>query len=347
MLYKSQNPHGGDVYSNQIRLDFSSNINPFGVPESVKDAVKNSVSGIHHYPDPYCRQLVRAISGHEGLPEKYIICGNGGAELIYSYCTALSPGKALEPAPTFSEYALGLENAGCMPDYYHLGRDNDFELDSGFADRVKEEKPDVVFVCSPNNPTGRLVSHNLLEELLNICSDCSIRLFVDESFLDLADGISLKDHIPDCRMLFILKAFTKNYAVAGLRLGYALTSDEELLEKMSESVQPWNVSVPAQAAGLAALKEKEFLAESVSFIKDERKWMKDQLEKRGFYVCPSDANYLLFRSEKEIASALRQQRIAVRDCSNYEGLEKGWYRIAVRPHTENEELLKAIDTIYK
>ncbi len=345
MLYKSLNPHGGDVYSTKIELDFSSNINPLGIPKSVADAVKNSISCMHHYPDPYCRELVKAISEFEEVPQEYILCGNGAAELIYSYCEAAAPGKALLPAPTFSEYALGLSRAKCGTDLYYLDPGRFFDLDRGIIGHILQNKPNTVFVCNPNNPTGRLVDKAVLSELLVICKENRIRLFVDETFLDLASGTSLKTYLSEFQGLFILKAFTKNFAIAGLRLGYALSSDEALLEKMSQAVQPWNVSVPAQAAGCAAMKEKEFLRNAAAYIKKERPWLIRQLEMMGVTVCPSDANYILFNSDKELSSALRKRGIAVRDCSNYEGLKKGWYRIAVRPHEENEILIRNIKEV--
>ena len=345
MLYKSLNPHGGDVYTEKIELDFSSNINPLGVPGSVADAVKNSISCMHHYPDPYCRELVKAISEFEEVPGEYILCGNGAAELIYSFCEAAAPDKALLPAPTFSEYSLGLSRTKCGTDLYYLDPGRFFDLDRGIIDHILQNKPDTLFVCNPNNPTGRLVDEVVLNELFTLCKDNGIRLFVDETFLDLACGTSLKSFLPEYTGLFILKAFTKNFGIAGLRLGYALSSDEALLKKMSQAVQPWNVSVPAQAAGCAAMKERGFLNDAQAFIKNERPWLICQLEMLGFAVCPSDANYLLFYSDKELSPALRKRGIAIRDCSNYEGLEKGWYRIAVRPHEENEILIRNIKEV--
>lgn len=345
MLYKSLNPHGGDVYSEKIELDFSSNINPLGIPGSVVRAVMNSVSDMHHYPDPFCRELVKAISKFEEVPEDYILCGNGAAELIYSYCEAAAPDKAMLPAPTFSEYSLGLSKTGCIKEFYYLDPDSFFDLDTGIIDHILQKRPDTVFVCNPNNPTGRLAEEKVLNKLLAQCSEKGIRLFIDETFLDLASGTSLKAYLSEYPGLFILKAFTKNFGIAGLRLGYALSSDAELLKKMSQAVQPWNVSVPAQAAGCAAMNEKAFLDKAVSFIKKERPWLAEQLEKQGLTVCPSDANYLLFYSEKELSAALRKRGIAIRDCSNYEGLEKGWYRVAVRPHEENEVLIRNIKEV--
>ena len=108
MLYGMTNPHGGDIYGGDVRLDFSANTNPFGTPPGVLEAVSRALPDMHRYPDPYCRRLVEKIAAFEGVNQDDILCGNGAAELIYAYCGAVRPKTALEPAPTFSEYALGL-----------------------------------------------------------------------------------------------------------------------------------------------------------------------------------------------------------------------------------------------
>lgn len=343
MLYRTKNPHGGDIYEEKTVLDYSSNTNPFGTPQRVLDAMNSALTEVHHYPDPYCRELVHAIAAFENVPKEYILCGNGAAELIYSYCEAIGAKNAVEPAPTFSEYALGLERTGCRVDRYTLRQDNDFDLDDGFLDFLTERKPKAVFLCNPNNPTGRLISPCLLERILNLCRQQGIRLFLDECFLDLSDdGISMKGFLKDYPELFILKAFTKSYGMAGVRLGYCLCSDGELLEKMSKAAQPWNVSVLAQAAGAAALKEQQFLMKTKELIPVERRWLQAEMEALGFWVCDSKANYLLFRGKPGLHTALKKFGIAIRNCDNYPGLGSGWYRIAVRLHEQNEQLVAAV-----
>lgn len=167
MLYQTINPHGGDIYGQTIRLDFSANTNPFGSPEAVFDAIQTALRDVHHYPDPYCRALVKAIAEYEQLPESYVLCGNGAADLIYAYCEALYPKHAVELAPTFSEYSLGLERVGCKIARYVLEQENAFQLDRSFLSYLDAETPDVVFLCNPNNPTGQLIDHALLVEISN------------------------------------------------------------------------------------------------------------------------------------------------------------------------------------
>jgi len=346
MLYKTNNPHGGDIYRENICIDFSVNINPFGAPQSVKDAVCSAMDKINCYPDPYCRELVKKISEAEGIPEDFILCGNGAAELIYSYFHAVRPKKAAECTPAFSEYSAALNNTGCRILRYNLPEDNDFELDEGVLDFLEHTRPEVFTLCNPNNPTGRLAEPSLMENILYLCKKNNTKLFVDECFLDLTEkGVSMKGFLKDFPNLCILKAFTKTYGMAGIRLGYCMSGNEELLKRMSQTVQPWNVSVFAQKAGEAALEDPVFLEKSRKYILKERMWLSEKLKELGMRVCPSDANFLLFYGEKDLDLRLKEQGIFVRNCSNYHGLGGGWFRIAVLLHEENEKLINAMKSI--
>ena len=342
MLYQTENRHGGDIYGG-IALDFSANVSPLGTPRSVTDAIERALPELYRYPDPYCRTLVQTISEYEGVPKNFVLCGNGASELIYAYCGAVRPKRAMELAPTFSEYSLALRRTGCEVVHFALKQEENFDLRENFLPILAREKIDALFLCNPNNPTGRLIADDLLEEILRICREKNIALFVDECFLSLSDGgVDLTPSLSDFPQLFILKAFTKSFGMAGLRLGYGLSADEALLRKMSAAVPPWNVSTLAQAAGVAALGDAEFLERNRAVIRAERPRLEERLRELGFWVCPSQANYILFRGEAGLADRLRERGAAIRDCANFEGLGPGWYRAAVRLREENDALLDAM-----
>ena len=143
----------------------------------------------------------------------------------------------------------------------------------------------------------------------------------------------------------ILKAFTKMYAMAGLRLGYMLCADEKLCEAVSECGQSWSVSIPAQAAGIAALGEHDIAEKTRCLIDAERKYLMDKLSGFGFKVYPSQANFILFRCCLPLDEMLIKEKIAIRNCGGYIGLSEGYFRIAVRTHAENEMLVKAVERI--
>jgi threonine-phosphate decarboxylase len=348
MLYQTENPHGGNLYAYPGALDFSANTNPLGASDAVRKAAIESLSYMDRYPDPYCRELVTAIACFEGVPETYVLCGCGAAELIFSYCYAVRPKCALELAPTFSEYSSALKAVGCWADQWFLKSENSFTVDRSFCGYLEKGHWDAVFLCNPNNPTGQLIEPDLLEHIAKICHNKGTRLFVDECFLDLTDfwqENSLKRLLPQYPGLFILKAFTKSYGMAGLRLGYCLSGDNGLLSAMARFSQPWNVSSPAQAAGIAALGQSDFLEQTRSLIQQERPWLEKNLNTLGLDVYPSCTNYILFYSQIPLLEKLAVRGIVIRDCSNYEGLAKGWYRIAVRQHRENIRLVSALKEI--
>lgn len=345
MLYQTTNPHGGGRYGRRVALDFSVNTNPLGTPDRVRQAAADSLRYMDRYPDPCCRELTQAIARHERVPEDYVLCGGGAAELIFSYCAALRPRRALELAPTFSEYAAAVAAAGGEMERFPLRREGRFALEEEFLDCLERGGWDTVFLCNPNNPTGQLIPPPLLGRIAQVCQRKGLRLFLDECFLDLSDSGgsgSLKERLPGQPGLFILKAFTKSYGMAGLRLGYGLCGDRALLADMSRTVQPWNVSLPAQAAGEAALGEEEFLEKARALIREEREWLRARLEALGLRVCPSQANYLLLHSPRPLFDPLLDRGVLVRSCANYHGLGEGWYRVAVKRREENRALVKAL-----
>lgn len=348
MLYQTPTPHGGDVYSRPVELDFSANINPFGTPPAVLEAVTASLPLLCQYPDPYCRELVEAIARHEALPKADILCGNGAAELIYAFCTALKPKKAMLLAPCFSEYEAALNTVSCTVERYFLKKETNFLLTADFLDTLSCWDGDLLMLCNPNNPTGQTIPAELLDEICQICVEKGIFLFVDECFLDLTEGgegLSLKSRLSHMPRLLLLKAFTKSYGMAGLRLGYCLSGNAELLKAMGQTTQSWNVSIPAQKAGVAALAQKEFLQKANDLIHAQRRIQMDALQALGLTVIPSKTNYILFYSNQELRTPLLERGIQIRSCANYPGLGEGWYRIAVKLPEQNRRLTAALEEI--
>ena len=184
------NPHGGDLiwaktkYSGEI-LDFSVNCNPLGTPTSVLAAAADALSRVGQYPDPTCSALRAAIGQRLGCDEGEIFCGNGAAEVIFRLALAIAPGEALLTAPTFSEYEAALTQVGCHCCFHCLLPEEDFDLTARILGDIT---PDLqaVFLCTPNNPTGRLISRELLCAVLQRCEEVGAYLIVDECFLPLA-----------------------------------------------------------------------------------------------------------------------------------------------------------------
>ncbi len=346
--------HGGDVYSEKITYDFSANINPFGMPASVKKVLREQVDLYANYPDPQCRELKCALAEHEGVPTSHIVCGNGASELLYQVIEKKQPKRVLLPVPSFVEYEKAVLEAGAEILYYRRKPETGFKLGEDLltflsgAEHVGDTKNlpvDMVILCNPNNPDGALISPAFMVRILNCCECAGITLVVDECFLDFTGQYYSHRVQPEQKNVIILKAFTKIYAMAGLRLGYVLCADTVFNEELAQMGQCWNVSVPAQLAGVAALGEQMYVTQTRSLIETERLWLSGHLRELGFRVFPSAANFILFYSEIELSDALRKFGIGIRDCANYHGLGEGYYRIAVRTHEENKILIDTIEHI--
>ena len=334
--------HGGDIYSRHIEHDFSSNINPLGLPDEVLLEISDSLWRCGNYPDPSCRELIRAISDSEWFPSGRIVCGNGAADLIYRIVSAFKPRRALVCAPTFSEYEKALTEYGCTIRQHFMNQENDFRLTCDILSDITSDI-DILFLCNPNNPTGHTIPPELMERISAKCRETRTFLVVDECFLDFVEGgreRSARQFLSDNSA--ILKAFTKIYAMPGIRLGYALFGSSEAAEKAASTGQAWSVSTPAQAAGIAALRLDGYVEKTVEVISTEREFIQNGLRSLGLEYVPSEANFILFRRGLPLDEMLSQRGIALRNCENYDGLEPGWFRTAVRLREENALLLAAL-----
>lgn len=344
--------HGGDWAGFEERygrtpLDFSVNVSPLGVPEGVVHAIQRAANQADRYPDPFCQRLREKIAEKEGVPAEQILCGNGAAELIFRAVLAKKPRRALLTAPTFAEYEAALRTAGCEIVYYPLRKEKDFALEASILGAVSPDT-EMVFLCQPNNPTGVTIPRPLLREILARCRAVGALLVLDECFCDFLDepmAHTLTGELRRGGALLILKSFTKLYAIAGVRLGYCLSGDTALLDSMSASGPPWSVSSLAQAAGLAALEEGDYVQRVRTLTRTERPWLAAQLQGLGLRVVPGEANYLLFRCAIPLAEPLAQRGILLRECGGYRGLNDSWYRAAVRTHEENQRLIQAMEEV--
>lgn len=335
--------HGGDIYRHQNVTDFSVNSNPLGPPEAVIEALREGAGQIHHYPDVECEKLREAIGAFEQVPPEEILCGNGAAELFFAAVFAERPRRGLLTAPAFAEYGRALQAVGAKSEFYPLREEDQFQVGEDFLERITP-KTDLVFLCSPNNPTGQPIRRSLIRKVLEKCEACGARLILDECFLDFLEApkeyeaLELKKDHPQ---MLVVKAFTKTFAMPGVRLGYGISGDREFLGRMRTMLQPWNVSLLAQAGGAAALNNAEaYLAKTRQVVAREREYLRRNLEDLGFQVYGSQANYLFFRGREGLYREALEAGFLIRDCGNYRELGPGYYRIAVRKRAENERLIE-------
>ena len=355
-MYKYQ--HGGDIYSEKLApngkpfVDFSANINPLGIPQGVKKAIINSLDSCVNYPDAFCRELKEATGKFLGIPRDYLFFGNGAADVLFRLSLALKPKKALLLAPTFADYEKALRSVDCEICYYNLPKGYGFSVQQNILEQIVPGL-DIVVICNPNNPTGLVCEEKLLEAVLDRCKEVGATLLIDECFMDFVPqefAYSFRAKLSKYKNLVILKAFTKTFAIPGVRLGYCMTSNKKLLAGLHEAGQDWNVSIMAQEAGKAAVLETEYLAKSYAYIQEQRENMQEALRKIvGVRVYPSLANYIFLQiaDSQGVVEELKERGFLIRSCANYHNLGKDYYRIAVKKQNENKALIKALKEILK
>lgn len=340
--------HGGDIYDKQIQLDFSVNINPLGIPEKVQDALENAVRKCMQYPQPDARMLQEQTGRMLGVPFKNLIFGNGASELFMALVHALKPKKTLIPVPSFYGYEhAALAGEGKLV-FYETKKEEQFILTVDFL-KALDEDIDLLFLANPNNPTGSLLDREFLMKILDICREKEIVVVVDECFIDFCDvGYSLLHETESYKNLIVVRAFTKIFSIPGVRLGYLVCCNENILLEIQRHLPEWNTSVVAQAAGIACIKETDFIKETRVYVKKERQFLETELRKAGFTVYSGQADFILMYDDKSLDKGnplydyLLQRGILIRDCQNFRGLSEGYYRIAVKKHDENVSLLRVI-----
>ncbi len=336
--------HGGDIYHNKVTWDFSVNINPLGVPETVKNALMEAIEHSSEYPDLNAEKLTRNLSRMSGVAQERIQFGNGASELFFAIVHAIKPGKTLIPVPSFFGYEKAAMAACGEIIFYPMKQEHGFCLDEEFS-TVLTKEVDLVFLANPNNPVGNLISPSLLERLALHCKDHQIILVLDECFLEFTQNeqeYSFKGKLEQYPNVVVVRAFTKIFAIPGVRLGYLFCSDQELKKRIATHLPEWNLSVFAQMAGAAACQETGYLKESIEIVQREREFLTWALEEMGIRVFPSTADFLLITTNLPLYDGLLAKEILLRDCSNFRGLGAGYYRIAVKNHRENRILIKAI-----
>jgi histidinol-phosphate aminotransferase len=335
-------------------LDFSVNVNPYGLSPQVREAVAKAA--IDRYPDRECLQLRRAILDDElasrDLPLGSIICGNGTAELIWAIAHAyLKPGlKAAMLGPTFGEYRVACLTTGATVVEFQAQASACFQPDmAAVATWISREQPALVWLCNPNNPTGIWLDQQHVQLVAEACQGTGAMLVVDEAywrFVFPRESYSAVELVDATRrqQVMVLRSLTKDFALAGLRLGYAVATPDDA-EGLGAQLPSWNVNGVAQAAAIAALADRTHLTTTLDHLAIERRAFFHALRDSGLHVMPSRTHFCLL--EVGDAHHVRQQLLArnilVRDCTSF-GLPQ-FIRIATRPRGEWQQLLLALQEI--
>ncbi len=334
--------HGGDIYRNPVDIDFSVNVNPLGIPEGVKAAMHHAVEICGRYPDPEAEKLKSAVSGMLGISPGYLLFGNGASELFMAVAHGIRPRKAVIPVPSFYGYEYAAKAADCETIFYGTKQEDNFCVTEEICPALTQDV-DLLFLANPGNPAGALMGRETMRGILRHCKEQGIIVVLDECFIEFCDGgYSMFSEMGVFDNLILVRAFTKIFAVPGVRLGYLICKNCSVLAKVAAQLPEWNLSCFAQEAGCICAGQTEFIKRTVRYTAGERRFLEEGLRGKGFQVFPSDANFILVHSVEPLYERLLEKGILIRDCSNFRGLRRGFYRIAVKTRKENEILLNAI-----
>lgn len=364
--------HGGNIYKifrekniDKI-LDYSSNINPYGLPENLKKEIFEKLFVLEIYPDPDYIELREKIAEKNNLNIENIIVGNGATEIIFLFMKILSPKKVLIVSPTFGEYeraikASTLANDSLEINYFELKETENFVLNVKNLETELENNYDLLILCNPNNPTGQFLKLKKLEEILKICEQKNTKLFIDEAFVEFVEdweNESIINSKENKENLFVIRAFTKFFAIPGLRLGYGICFNNNLLKKMLEKKEPWSVNNIADLAGKTVLDDENYIQKTKEWIKDQKKYMYENLNKiEGLRAYKTEVNFILLKIEdnllekgldvKNLRKKMLEKGILIRDASNFIYLNKHYFRLAIKDKLNNEKVIETLTSILK
>ena len=383
--------HGGNIYKifreKNIKeiLDYSSNINPYGIPESLKKRITENLEILERYPDPDYIELRQKLAHLNKVDISNIILGNGATEIIFLFMKVINPKKILIAAPTFGEYeraakatervedSIILGNSNKKKDdekssgkqkieieYFELKESDYFKLNIHNLKNELEKKYDLLIICNPNNPTGKFLKLSETEQILKECNKYNTKLFIDEAFIDfLKDGMkeSIINTKENKQNLFVARAFTKFFAIPGLRLGYGIYFDKKLEKGISEKKEPWSVNNIAEMAGLTVLDDTEYIEKTLKWITEEKTYVYEKLnEISGIKPYKTEVNFITVKIEdnfilkglnvKILREKMLEQGILIRDASNFNFLDERFFRLAIKDRENNDRVIETLKKIF-
>ncbi|AFQ44138.1 threonine-phosphate decarboxylase CobD [Desulfosporosinus meridiei] len=358
--------HGGnlrrakEIYGLESFVDLSANINPFGPPPGVWASIEKGMKDIVNYPDPESIGLRKSLATHFNQPFETIMVGNGAGELIFTIVQALKPRRVAIPIPTFSEYERAARAAGSEVQYIPLGPEGWAKYQTDKKGHLSEanckqqiwkdvlKDCDLLFLCSPHNPTGTVLEKETFEEILEFCQEIGCRILFDESFVDFlpdAERWSARDYLTANEHLMVLYSLTKFYSLPGLRLG-SVFAQPRLIADFEQYRDPWSVNVLAQHAGISALEDLKYPDEVRGKLQESREYFYREFQSAGFLnlkLWPTVVNFALIevldQPPEKLIEHLGRSGILVRNCASFTGLPGNFIRVAIKDISVMQRLI--------
>lgn len=336
------------IEDDKTLLDFSANLNPFGPPSWLQDALNEHYETITRYPEPTYSNSSASVAEHEGIDQDKVLLTNGGAEAVFLVAKYFEKGKALIAHPTFLEYERACHHYHIDVEDILIGHESGFTLPVQLI-REKFIEKDVMFLCRPNNPTGTVIAEEDLQLLLEAGKKTGTYVVVDEAFVDfLTTSIpTLTTWLSSYPNLILLRSLTKMYTIPGLRIGYIMAHPTIINVLKNEQI-PWSINSLVDALIPRLLEDRRFVDKTRAWLQVESRNVFNRLTSLGFYLSPSKVNFYLLRDQKqpqrtdELYSFLLEYGILTRHTHNFKGLNGDFLRIAIRSDFENEQLLAVL-----
>lgn len=357
MLKHSDHFHGSDLekiekiyhIKKEDITSFSANVNPLGISPKLKQSLSDKIDAITSYPDREYAALRQCIADYIHGDTSNIIVGNGSTELISIFIQIKHPKKALLIGPTYSEYEREISLGGGNSYYYPLDEGNNFQLNIDSLEKELKSDIDLLVICNPNNPTSSAIPRKDMRKILDICKQRDIFVMVDETYVEFAKDMEQITCVPLTQYynnIIILRGISKFFAAPGLRLGYAICGNIDLLKEINKRKNPWTINSLAEIAGRIMFTDKDYIQKTKAFIASERERVYQVLSScNNLKVYPPKANFVLIQILKENITAMDlfeaaiKRGLMIRDCSTFPFLDNKYIRFCFMSPEKNDELL--------
>lgn len=360
MIKHTDHFHGSDLETIEqiygIKKDdiisFAANVNPLGISPKLKETLSDRIDSIMTYPDREYTSLRKRIADYVKAEVQDIIVGNGSTELISLFIQIKNPKKALIVGPTYSEYEREISLGGGCSLYYRLEEENDFRIDIDALDKELTSDVDLLVICNPNNPTSSAISRADMRKILDICKKKGIFVMLDETYVEFTEDVQTITCVSLTRYynnLVILRGISKFFAAPGLRLGYAVCGNVDLIKEMNQRKNPWTINSLAAIAGESMFTDEEYIAKTRQLISTERDRICTLLmDCPNIKVYKPTANFVLIRILKDdinsmdLFEAAIKKGYLVRDCSTFPFLGNKFLRFCFMMPGQNDDLVSIL-----
>ena len=332
-------------------VSFSANVNPLGISYQLRSTLADNLDAITTYPDREYTALRTCIATYAGTQPENVIVGNGSTELISLFIQTKHPKKALVLGPTYSEYEREIALGGGTTLYYPLKEENRFHMDVEDFCKHLSDQLELLVLCNPNNPTSTAITCSQMRRILDACLQYGIFVMVDETYVEFAPEEKEVTSIPLTNYytnLIILRGTSKFFAAPGLRLGYAVTGNQDLIKAINTRKNPWTINSLAEIAGRLMFPDEEYIKHTRELISGERDRLFHELSTwDSVTVYEASANFILMKIRKpgvtsqDLFDHCIRKGLMIRDCSTFPFLDDHFVRFCVMLPEQNERLLEA------